>query len=79
VGSDVPTPLTYKFKSDNISEEPTAAVVNGEGDGVVNKESLDLCLQWSGNSSFHYRAFKGIGHIDMVRNLSVLEVIADIL
>jgi lysophospholipase-3 len=76
VGSDVPTPLMYKFKSDDLSEQPI--VVNGEGDGTVNKVSLDVCLRWSSSSIFHYRPFSGVTHGQMVRNESVLEAVANV-
>ena len=76
VGRDVSTPLTYEFKSDDLSDAPT--IVNGDGDGTVNKISLDVCLRWSNSSIFHYKAFSAVTHDQMVRDDSVFKAVANI-
>ena len=78
-GSDVPTPLTFVYSSNDPTQTPT--VINGTGDGVVNKVSLEVCLRWanSANSTgFQYRAFPGVEHVDMVKNTEVLNAIGEI-
>ena len=74
-GSDLATPQTYKFSSDKLSEKP--AVLTGEGDGLVNRVSLEACLFWVGTPGFHHTAFSGVSHVDMVKNTTVLKAVSD--
>jgi lysophospholipase-3 len=73
-GSDLPTPQTYKFITENLRDKPT--LITGAGDGLVNKISLETCLLWSGNPQFHHAAFSGVNHVGMVKNITVLETVA---
>ena len=78
-GSDVPTPLTYMYSSNDPTQEPT--VVMGSGDGTVNKVSLEVCLRWANGTNstgFQSRTFPGVIHIDMVKNTEVLNAIGEI-
>ena len=78
-GSNIQTPLTYIYSSDDPSSSPY--FINGLGDGVVNNISLEVCLKWAAStnsSGFQSRAFPGVNHGDMVRNTRVLESICNI-
>ena len=74
-GSDLATPQTYKFSSDNLGEKPE--VLTGEGDGLVNRVSLEACLFWAGTPGFHHTAFSGVSHVDMVKSTTVLKAVSD--
>ena len=78
-GSDLQTPLTYVYSSNDPTQTPT--VINGTGDGVVNNASLEVCLRWANSTNstgFQSRAFPGVEHVDIVMNTDVLNAIAEI-
>ena len=79
-GSEVATPLTYVYSSNDPTKTPT--IVMGSGDGTVNKVSLEVCLWWANitnnGTGFQSRAFPGIQHTDMVRNAQVFNAIGEI-
>ena len=77
-GSDIPTPLTFIYSSDDAANT-TLTVRNGGGDGVVNKVSLEVCLKWRSNDSFQWQVFSGVNHDGMVRDTIILEAISGIL
>ncbi len=78
-GVDVPTPIQFIYKKDfspgvsTISLTPR--VVNGDGDGVVNIESLTVCHKWSG---VVVKPFSGLNHLTILTNQAVLDSIASI-
>ena len=78
-GSEVPTPLTFVYSSNDPTQRPE--VVMGTGDGVVNKVSLEVCLRWANSTNstgFQSRAFPGVDNVNMVRNTEVLNAIGEI-
>ena len=78
-GSDVPTPLTYVYSSNDPTQKST--IVMGSGDGTVNKVSLEVCLRWANSTNgtgFQSRAFPAVVHDDMVKNTEVLNAIGEI-
>ena len=78
-GSEVDTPLTFVYSSNDPTQRPT--VIKGSGDGTVNKVSLEVCLRWANSTNstgFQSRAFPGVVHIDMVKNTEVLNAIGEI-
>ena len=78
-GSNVPTNLTWVYSSNDTSSVPT--VITGLGDGTANQASLEMCLNWTAStnsSGFQSRAFPGVDHIDMVKNIQVLNAIGEI-
>ena len=78
-GSEVATPLTYVYSSNDTTKTPT--VIKGSGDGTVNKVSLEVCLRWANSTNstgFQSRAFPGVEHHDMVINREVLNAIREI-
>ena len=79
-GSDVSTPLTFVYSTNDPSQTPT--IIMGSGDGTVNKVSLEVCLRWANSTNngtgFQSRAFPGVKHIDMVKNTEVLNAIGEI-
>ena len=78
-GSNIQTPLTYIYSSDDPSSSPT--VIKGLGDGSVNKISLEVCLKWAAStnsSGFQSRTFPGVSHEDIVKNGRVLQAVCNI-
>ena len=78
-GSEVDTPLTFVYSSNDPTQRPT--IIKGSGDGTVNKVSLEVCLRWANSTNatgFQSRAFPGVEHIDMVKNTEVLNAIGEI-
>ena len=78
-GSEVSTPLTYVYSSNDTTKTPT--IIKGSGDGAVNKVSLEVCLRWANSTNstgFQSRAFPGVVHDDMVKNTEVLIAIREI-
>ena len=78
-GSEVATPLTYVYSSNDPTQTPT--IIKGSGDGTVNKVSLEVCLRWANSTNgtgFQSRAFPGVVHHDMVTNTEVLNAIGEI-
>ena len=78
-GSNLSTPLTYVYSSNDPTQEPTE--INGTGDGLLNKVSLEVCLRWANSTNstgFQSRAFPGVEHIDIVKNKDVLAAIGKI-
>ena len=75
-GSNISTPLTFVYSRNDTTQAPT--IINGSGDGTVNKASLEVCLRWAESPGFHSRAFPGVEHHDMVINREVLNAIREI-
>ncbi len=78
-GVDVPTRSRLQYKNDfspgvsTIGLNPT--IVNGNGDGTVNIESLRVCHKWSGVT---YKTYSGVNHQGMLEKTAVLDDIATI-
>ncbi len=78
-GVDVPTPSKFIYKEDFSPGVSTSGlshrVVNGDGDGVVNIESLAVCRRWLG---VVVKPFSGVDHMAILTDKAVLDSIASI-
>ena len=76
-GLGVPTPLTYIYDDGFPNTQPTIAF--GDGDALVNKESLDICLRWADSGyPFNRTIFPGIDHSNIISDETVLRAIGQI-
>ena len=61
-----PTRLTYVYGDGFPNAQPTQ-IIYGDGDGVVNKPSLEVCLQWANSSyPFNSSVIPGRDHLSIV-------------
>ena len=93
INENYPAPRvpTYCFYGTNVSttegyiygnglDASETNIVFGDGDGVVNLLSSQVCLKWRNeqNEPFNTATFPGIEHSQMLGNTAVLEAVADI-
>ena len=77
-GLGIPTPMTSVYSGDEFPDaQPT--FILGEGDGVVNKQSLDACLPWASSGYFFNRTvFQGVDHLSIITDKAVLQAIGSV-
>ena len=77
-GLGIPTPLTSVYNGDMFpTAQPT--IILGEGDGAVNKQSLEACLSWANSGyPFNRTVFQGVDHLSIVTDEAVLQAIGSI-
>ena len=52
----------------------------GEGDGIINKASLEVCQQWANSGyPFNRTIFQGFNHSSITHEIAILESIRDII
>lgn len=79
-GSGISTVDSLNYdKTYDLSGKPT--LVNGDGDGTVNKRSLEACRHWSSQQKqpVYLREFPGVDHMAILADLSVLDTIVKVL
>ncbi|XP_062552058.1 phospholipase A2 group XV-like [Armigeres subalbatus] len=79
-GSNISTVESINYeKSYDFSGKPT--LVYGDGDGTVNRRSLEACRHWSGQQKqkIYLREFPGSDHMTILSDLSVLDSIVKVL
>lgn len=56
-------------------------MVNGDGDGTVNKRSLEACKYWKTKQKqpIYMGEFSGTDHMSILANLNVLDNIVKVL
>ena len=65
-----PTPLTYVYDDGFPNSQPTQ-LIYGDGDGVVNKPSLEVCLRWANSSHpFNSSIIPGRDHFNITSDIS---------
>ena len=76
-GLGIPTPETFVYGEGFPDTQPLIA--NGEGDGLINRNSLEVCLRWT-NSGYPFTAavFPGVLHGTELNDQNVLELIGRI-
>lgn len=75
-GINVPTPERINFiDSNSVSINSAYEIINGDGDGTVNRVSADVCLDWSENENFFAEVFPGVTHTSMVKDNDVVSYI----
>jgi lysophospholipase-3 len=75
-GEGVDTIEKLNFKS--VADFPdNPELIQGQGDGTVNRVSLEACLKWgqSNEFNFQHKTFSGLKHIDTVRSSDVAEMV----
>ena len=73
-----PTPLTYVY-GDGFPNTQPIKVIYGDGDGVVNKPSLEVCLRWANSSyPFNSSVISGQDHNNVISDKLVLQAIGRI-
>ena len=77
-GTNFSTPESFIYNSSFPDVDPET--VFGDGDGVINLLSSEVCLRWSQEQSqrFVSQTFPGVEHIQMVMNEAVLEAVCDV-
>lgn len=77
-GIDTVENLNYE-KTYDLSGKPTLAM--GDGDGTVNRRSLEACQYWNGQQKqpVHLQAFPGADHMQILANLAVMDRIVKVL
>ena len=75
-GTGVDTPESFVYGS-GFPDSAPSQVINGDGDGVVNLRSSEVCLKWrtEQQQQFGSRGFPGINHVKMVMSGDVLRAI----
>ena len=79
VGKGLTTTESLKY-TDELSFPLNPTLVDGDGDGTVNKISASVCLKWSKssrNNAFSYQEFDGIKHVDMAKHKDVVRFIVN--
>lgn len=73
-GLGFPTPESFVYDAGFPDLQPK--IVNGEGDGAVNKFSLEVCLRWANSSyPFNSTVFQDVNHASILTNEAVLQSI----
>ena len=73
-----PTPLTYVYGDGFPNAQPTQTIY-GDGDGVVNKPSLEVCLRWANSSyPFNSSVIPGRDHFNITNDKLVQQAIGRI-
>ena len=77
-GTDVPTPENYTYGNGLGANETSIGL--GDGDGVVNLLSLQVCLNWRNEQSqpFNVTTFPGIDHAQIITDATVLQAVANV-
>ncbi|XP_065075237.1 phospholipase A2 group XV-like [Ochlerotatus camptorhynchus] len=79
-GSSINTVDSLNYENSyDFTGKPT--LVYGDGDGTVNKRSLEACRHWSGQQKqpIYLREFPGAEHMAILADLSVLDSIVKVL
>ena len=75
-GLGFPTELTAVYNSSFPNAQPT--ILYGEGDGLVNKQSLEVCLRWANSGyQFNRTIFPGLDHFTITTE-AVLQAVGRI-
>ena len=84
-GVKVSTPLKFTYPKNFNGRTNTIGMTpktkHGDGDGTVNIESSQVCHRWSSmqpHRHFEYKAYKGVNHMGIVKDQTVLQDIAKI-
>lgn len=56
-------------------------LINGDGDGTVNRRSLEACVQWTKmqKQKVFYKPLPKVNHMDILRNELVLSYIQSVI
>ncbi|KAL5505571.1 hypothetical protein EMCRGX_G007026, partial [Ephydatia muelleri] len=75
-GTAVATPESFVYGS-GFPDSAPSQVINGDGDGTVNRRSAEVCLKWKTQQQqpFGSSAFPGVDHLKMVKDSNVLRAV----
>ncbi len=75
-----PTPSSFSFNTPDMSDNPVQG--DGDGDGTVHAQSLQVCDSWAGSDPDHEAVVHplpdGVVHADTAKNEEVLDLLATI-
>ena len=76
-GTGLKTPEKFDY-SNGFDKDPE--VTKGDGDGIVNLLSSEVCLKWKSEQRQYFKSqtFAGVNHSDMVKNVGVLDMVKEI-
>lgn len=68
--------LRVEYGAGFPNTKPTAAVF-GDGDGSVNRRSLDFCQQWPQyqKQKFYHKVYPNVSHGELIKDQQVFEYI----
>ena len=76
-GLDLQTPLAYIYDDGFPNTQPM--IKFGDGDTIVNKESLEVCLRWANSGHpFNSTIFPGVDHFNIISHEAVLQAMGQI-
>jgi len=77
-GKDTTERLIYDKDTHKFPDNPE--VVFGDGDGTVNRKSLEECIQWKDHPvhDFGYRVFPDTGHVEMIKTDGVINHVLEL-
>lgn len=85
VGTQTPTVKGLVYERDGAFPDGPYNEIDGDGDGTVNLESAQYCLNWAQRKRnplgkpLDYREFPGIGHGGLATNNMVIDAIIEAL
>ncbi|CEF64761.1 Lecithin:cholesterol/phospholipid:diacylglycerol acyltransferase family-containing protein [Strongyloides ratti] len=75
-GVGISTPEIYGWSNTYYPDYPPDKVVNGDGDGTVNKKSLDICKMWSNKSDkVTVDEINNTNHVDILYHSQTKELL----
>lgn len=75
-GKGLPTWENIVFTEPYTERAPKPDIIRGDGDGVVNAISADVCKRWNGRKNPPtFADYENIKHLDMVTNYDVLSFV----
>uniref|UniRef100_A0A0K0EFY7 Lecithin:cholesterol acyltransferase family protein n=1 Tax=Strongyloides stercoralis TaxID=6248 RepID=A0A0K0EFY7_STRER len=75
-GIGIKTPEIYKWSELYYPDYPPNTVINGDGDGTVNKKSLDICKMWSKDSNkVTVDEIENTNHVDILYHSKTIELL----
>uniref|UniRef100_A0A0N5C576 1-O-acylceramide synthase n=1 Tax=Strongyloides papillosus TaxID=174720 RepID=A0A0N5C576_STREA len=79
-GVGIQTPEIYQWSKGYYPDYPPDKYVNGDGDGTVNKKSLDICKMWSEKSNkITVNEINNVNHVDILYHAQTKELIKQFL
>ncbi len=78
-GTNMSTPRQFKYgKGDFPDTDPD--IVNGNGDGTVNIQSLEACHRWKGQQKYSvtWKGFPGVEHVHTIKNTEIIHAVESV-
>lgn len=80
-GIQTPEQIVYSTKEIGKYFNSNETIINGDGDGIVNLQSLKVCLDWNSKQSepAYYKNFSSVTHLNMLNDENVFQYIKEAL